>query len=198
MKMADHTRRWGLPIGVAALAFALTACGPGSTTAQSKDSAKQSDPAAGDVAPSKGAAAICKLLSQAEAQGAISEPVATGVSTSGQTAAGLSGGCKYLGTTVNAKTHTKGIVQVLILGTKLTRVQYDELATSEGKVGADAAAKAVPGLGETAFYVPGLVTLFDHGLALAVQVVRSDRVPLDAVVITKLAHTALDRAADLR
>ncbi len=192
------TSRKALPLSVLALAFALTACGGASSpAAKSKDPAAKSTSTAGNSG-SKGATGLCKLISQGEAQDAVGQPLATGVSTSGQTPAGFSGGCKYLGTTVNTKTNGKGVVQVIILGTKLTRAQYDEATASEGKIGAEAGAKPVPGLGETAFYVPGLVTLFDRGLAMTVQVVKADRSPVDAAVIIKLARQALDRSGDLR
>ncbi len=192
------TSRKALPLSVLALAFALTACGGASSpAAKSKDPAAKSTSTAGNSG-SKGATGLCKLISQGEAQDAVGQPLATGVSTSGQTPAGFSGGCKYLGTTVNTKTNGKGVVQVIILGTKLTRAQYDEATASEGKIGAEAGAKPVPGLGETAFYVPGLVTLFDRGLAMTVQVVKADRSPVDAAVIIKLARKALDRSGDLR
>lgn len=193
------TSRKALPLSVFALALALTACGGGSSpAAKSKDPAAKSTGSAAGTSGSKGATGLCKLISQDEAQDAVGQPLATGVSTSGQTPAGLSGGCKYLGTTVNTKTNGKGIVQVIILGTKLTRAQYDEATASEGKIGAEAGAKPVPGLGETAFYVPGILTLFDRGLAMSVQVVKADRSPVDAAVIIKLARQALDRSGDLR
>jgi len=105
---------------------------------------------------------------------------------------GRQGSCKYLSSYVNPTTHSKSIVSVIVLGTKFTRAQYDEVLA---EVGPDA--KPVSGLGETAIFFSGVVATFDHGVALTLQIVRDDRSVPSQAVMTKLAGTALGRARGL-
>lgn len=199
------------PIGVLALALALSACGGGSTpAAERRETTATSVPggstaastapgaAAGTAAGSKGSAGLCRLISQAEAEQALGKAVEAGVPTSRQTPDGLMGGCKYLGATVNPSTSSKGIVQVIVLGTKLTRAQYDELSAGDGKIGSEAEAQPVPGVGETATYVPGILFTFDAGIVMFVQAVKDDQTTVPLATMTELAQKALDRAGDLR
>jgi hypothetical protein len=198
------------PIGVLALALALPACGGGSTPAAERpETSATSDPEAGTAVGPEASSATgteagsndsgdyCRLISQAEAEQVLGVAVEAGVPSSGEGVAGPDvGGCKYLGTAVDPSTSSKGIVQVAVLGTELTRAQYDELA---GEGAADASAQPVPGLGETAFYLPGATIFwFDAGLAMFVQVVKADRTPVTVAEITALAQTALERAGGLR
>ncbi|MEP6598011.1 MAG: hypothetical protein ABJB98_01015 [Actinomycetota bacterium] len=193
------------PWGVAALALVLTACGGGSKSASkstipagqgssASSAAGSATTAAATATGGSGPFDFCRLITQAEAQDAVGKPLAAGVSTSGQSVPGhLAGGCKYLSATFNPQTSRKSLVQAIYLG-KMTRSQFDQVTTGPGKI----ETKPVSGLGEVALYAPGLLTWFDQGIALTIQVVRDDGSSPDVAVLTGLAHKVTDRAGDLR
>lgn len=182
-------------IAAATLAVALTAaCGGSTPKASSPAGSGPAKPAAGSAATRTGGATdFCRLVTRDEAQAAVGKPLLAGVSLPVKvTVGGRQGNCKYLSSYVNPATHSKSLVSVIVLGTKLTRAQYDDVVSEAG-----ASAKPISGLGETAIFFSGIVATFDHGVALTLQIVRDDRSVPSEDVMTKLAGTALGRARGL-
>jgi hypothetical protein len=200
-------RRAAIACGSAFAVLAMAGCGggpaPASTTGSSaaaettgtpSPTTAATSPASAPTAPvvAGGAFDYCTLITAAEARGAVGKPVGVGLTgPAQQTPVGPAGGCRYLatGTSVDSKT----IVSVVVLGNKVTRAEYNQelLAKMNGST-------PVAGLGETAVYIPGLVAVFDHGLAVTVQVVTKNVPSTDVALLSGLARHVLDRADGLR
>lgn len=193
-----------------ALTFALAACGSSSNSAgkDAATSAPATSAGAGATPASSstdsgsvqsgsesgsqpaGAYDFCRLVSPAEAQAILGKPVKVQNHSSSKTALGPVGSCAYFSTDYTLK--SQSVVNVIYLGNKITRAQYDQQISKLG-----AAAKPVPGLGEAAMFIPGLIGVFDHGIGMTVQVIKNS-VPADGAVLTGLAHETLDRAGEVR
>ncbi|PZS15558.1 MAG: hypothetical protein DLM57_12410, partial [Pseudonocardiales bacterium] len=157
-------------------------------------SAPTSGPAAGGGASGTGpSAAFCSLVTLDEARAALGGPVKPGLDRATRSSPFPGGGsCLYNGTT--SVIGASYVVNVIVLGTKIPRSVYD----SEFKGNPDAGPiTPVPGLGEDAFSVPGVVSVFDHGLVMALEIVKNSR-PADIAVIVGLLRKALARAGGLR
>lgn len=200
--------------GLVALTVVLTSCGgsskpagtnspsvagsPGSSTASSAPVSESTPATTASSAAASGAPTLpggsfdfCRLITSDEAQAAAGKPVKTGHRSSSTSPLGPVGGCVYL--TKDTSTTSRSLVNVVFLGNKLTRALFDQQVTA--KVGSQA--QPVPGLGEKAIYFTGIIAVFDHGIALTVQIVK-DNVPGSVATLTGLAHKALDRAGDVR
>lgn len=190
-----------------ALAFALTACGSSSNSAgkdaapsapaTSAGSGATSSTTSGseqtDGAPtSQGAGGydFCQLITSAEAQAILGKPVKVKNHSSSKTALGPVGSCAYFSTDYTLQ--SQSVVNVIYLGNKITRAQYDQQVSKLG-VGA----KPVSGLGEAAMFIPGLIGVLDHGVGMTIQVIKNN-VPADVALLTALAHTTLERTGDIR
>jgi hypothetical protein len=194
-----------LACGTLALALGLTACGGSAKSPQSIGSGPGDTPAAtsGSTAGARstgsgatGASAggdFCSLVTADQARAILGRAVQPGLPRSGTTPAGVSGSCIYKDAhIVVGKPGT--IVNIMVLGTKVPRAVYDQ----ELKGNPDAPdITPLSGLGEDAFSIPGVVTVFDHELVLSLQIMK-DGVPVDAVTITDLLRTALGRAGNLK
>lgn len=197
-----------LACGSLAVVLGLAACGgsakpspnkapAGSAGSSAAATATTSAPRASGSAPGSGSAnaspggAFCSLVTADEAQAVVGEPLAPGLSRAGAAGAGLSGSCLYKpGTPVLAK---PTVVNVIVLGTKFPRAVYD----SQLKGNPNATdIKPLAGLGEDAFYVPGVVTVFDHGVVIALEIIKDGR-PVDTATIAALLRKALGRAGSL-
>jgi hypothetical protein len=189
------------------MALALVACGSADGSADGSTSrsglttpagsavprasdAPSASPSSGSATQPSGAYDFCRLVSPAEAVAILGKPAKDAKRTSSTTALGPVGSCAYLSTDYTLT--SPSIVNVVYLGNKISRSQYDE-ETAEIR----ASAKPVPGLGETASFIPGLITIFDHGVAMTVQVVNGG-VPAGRAPLTALAHTTLERAGEIR
>jgi hypothetical protein len=193
-----------------ALALALTACGGSAKSSQSKGSGSGSTPAATNVATKSAPATagstagagsagsgstslkpggdFCSLVTLDQARAVLGRAVAPGLSRTGATPGGVSGSCVYKDKPAVGKPPT--VVNMMVLGSTFPRAAYDQ----ELKGNPDAPVMTpVSGLGEDAFSIPGVVTLFDHGLVLSLQIMK-DGVPVDTATITDLLRVALGRA----
>lgn len=198
-----------------AMAFALAACGNsnsgGTSSSAGKDAARSAPatsvgsgatPASGSTDPGSGQSGgepvsqpagaydFCRLVSSAEAEAILGKPAKDARRTSSKTTLGPVGSCAYLSTDYTLK--SQSIVNVIYLGNKITRAQYDQ-ETSDLR----ANAKPVAGLGESAIFIPGLIAVFDHGVAMTVQVIKGS-VPADLALLTALAHKTLERTGEVR
>jgi hypothetical protein len=205
-----RTRRWMPGAAIAlALAFAVAACGSasgtgsvgGATSSASPAMSAASDatrtsnalPATGPTAsasPVAGGYDFCRLVRPAEAAAILARPTKDARRTSSTTALGPVGSCAYLSTDYSLT--SQSIVNVVYLGNRISRTQYDEESAE-----LRASAKPVPGLGETASFIPGLITVFDHGVAMTVQVIKGG-VPAGLAQLTALAHKTLARTEEIR
>ncbi|HEY8827728.1 MAG TPA: hypothetical protein VIM17_08215 [Jatrophihabitantaceae bacterium] len=198
-----------LACGTLALALALTACGGSAKPSQNKGPGSGGTPAATGTSTTTSSAATsgsaagggstgtsaggdyCSLVTRDEAQAVLGRAVQPGLSRSGTTPAGVSGSCIY--NDANPVVGKPAVVNVIVLGTKIPRSVYDQ----ELKGDPDAPdIKPLSGLGEDAFFIPGVVTVFDHGLVLSLEIIK-DGVPVDTATITDLLRTALGRAGNL-
>lgn len=196
--------------GTLAVTLALSACGGsakpskkaaqtgGGSSSSASTSASAPTSAAGGASSSGGGnttkpgGGFCSLLTADEAQTVVGTPLSPGLPRSGNGPAGPAGSCLYKAAKPVAGLPT--VVQVIVLGTKFPRAVYDQ----ELRHDPDAPdIKALPGLGEDAFFIPGVVTVFDHGLVMSVQAVTGGH-PVDTAVITDLLRKALSRAGGLR
>lgn len=194
--------------GTLTLALALSACGgSGKSPQQNRPASGGSAGAAGvvtkPVPPASQSSAgtgaptshvggdFCSLVSAGEAQAVLGEPVQPGVSHAGAGPAGLAGSCLYKVTKPDPQAPT--VVNVIVLGTKIPRSIYDQELKHDPQ-GGDV--KPLSGLGEDAFFLPGIVTVFDHGLVLSLEIIKGGR-PVDTAAITQLLRKALGRAGHL-
>jgi len=115
-----------------------------------------------------------------------------GIRSSEMTPLGHGGGCVYASINFTQKSQT--LVNVGFYGNKVSRSQFDQEVAS--KLGAQA--KPVPGLGEAAIYVNGVVVVFDHGSALQIQIVKENVPSKDLPLLTALARKALERSSEVR
>jgi len=95
---------------------------------------------------------------------------------------------------INFTQKSQTLVNVGFYGNKVSRSQFDQEVAS--KLGAQA--KPVPGLGEAAIYVNGVVVVFDHGSALQIQIVKENVPSKDLPLLTALARKALERSSEVR
>jgi hypothetical protein len=167
---------------------AATAAGPASAASAPAASGGSSRP--GTATAKSGSFDFCTLITAAEAQAVVGRPVKAGHHSSTTSALGPAGGCVYLST--DTTTEKKTLVNVVFLGNKITRPQFDNEVSS--KIGNG---QPVPGLGEKAIYFTGVIAVFNHGTALTVQVVQ-DNAPASVGVLLPLAHKAVDRAGTVR
>jgi len=129
------------------------------------------------------------LISKEEAEEAVGASVQDGQSTAENQVLGLVGSCIYQGTD---SSQGATVVNLIVLGTTVPREVFDSEIVNDMADGAP-----VSGLGEVAYAIAGLATVFDQGLVLTLQILNQ-LVPADAAVITDLLATALDRADALR
>lgn len=183
--------RWGAVV----LTLALTACGssskPPSKVAASRAPGATSSAGSQASSPS-GSFDVCRLVTRDEAQAAVRTTLQAGIHLSRQSATGLQGSCRYL----SSNASQKSVVNVVLLGTKFTRAQYDLLVGAKR----GPASRQVAGLGETAVYNPaaGAIGVFDRGIWLALQIFRDDRSVPPLAVMTRLAGKALRRLGRAR
>lgn len=167
-----------------------TTAGSGATPASSStDPASVQSGGKSDSQPA-GAYDFCRLVSRAEAEAILGKPSKDPKHTSSKTPLGPVGSCAYLSTDFTLK--SQSIVNIVYLGNKISRAQYDQ-ETSDLR----AQGKPVAGLGEAAIFIPGLIAVFDHGVGLTVQIVKGS-VPADRELLTELAHKTLDRTGEVR
>ncbi len=203
---AAHHNRAPLACAALALGLALTACGgstkPSSNTASvssgssaisATSTAPSSAGTSGGGATSRVGSDVCSRVSAAEAQAVVGESLEPGVPVKGHypAAYGTSGSCLY---TNGFQTPSKmAQVNVNVLGTTFPRSEFNQFV----KADAGSAATPVTGLGETAISIPGAVFVYDHGIALFLQIVKSTET-VDPAVIINLLRKALSRAGSLR
>lgn len=211
---ASHHARALLACVALALALALTACGGSSkpsastTLASSGNSAGTAASTAPSSAGTSGSASgsgsgatgsttgggFCALVSADEARTVLGVVVKPGVSVKAAAqSAGPAGSCLYL------SPDSQSQVNLGVLGNKVPRAVFDQ----QLKGGAGGDAMLVSGLGETAFSVPGVVFVYDHGLVLSLQILKhavtiGHAAAVDTAVITDLLRKALSRAGFLR
>jgi len=187
------------PWGVAALACLLTACSSGS-----KSGSKSTPPAgqqhsgvAGTTATSSSAAAngttqasgpadACTLVTPAEAQAALGKPVrpakAKAVGPAGQQGAS----CTYESTDfANGTSAGLALVFTVFSHSSMSQSQFDVVYSGNGS-------KAVPGLGDSAWFRGGMLNVYDNGANLSVAIVS---LSTEATVnqLTPVARLALQR-----
>ena len=196
-----------------AMTFALAACGSGSgsagrnaapsapatsagsgatPTSSSAEGSVQSGSGSGSGSGSESAGTydFCRLVSSAEARAILGKPVKVQNHSSSKTVLGPVGSCAYFSTDYTLK--SQSVVNVIYLGNKITRAQYDQ-ETSDLR----AKAKPVAGLGEAAIFIPGIIAVFDHGVAVTIQVIKGS-VPADGALLTALARKTLERTGEVR
>lgn len=200
---AWRTPRGLLSCGTLALALALSACsgsgkspqqnGPasgssaGAAGVASESAPPTSQSPAGTRAPAVHAGGgFCSLVSADEAHTVLGVPVQPGVSRTGAGPAGRAGSCLYKVTKPDPS--VPSVVNVIVLGTKIPRSIYDQELRHDRT--------PLSGLGEDAFSIPGVVTVFDHGLVLSLEIIKGGR-PVETAVITQLLRKALGRAGHL-
>ncbi|MEP7020513.1 MAG: hypothetical protein ABI808_07675 [Pseudonocardiales bacterium] len=190
-----------------ALTLALTGCGGSAKPAKQKAAGTgASSVVAGSTAPASPTTAaagtgsqpsttdgggFCSLVTAEEAHAIVGIELTPGRSRTGPGPAGPAGSCLYKAATPDPKAPT--VVQVIVLGTKVPRSVYESELKHDPEGGPTT---AVPGLGEDAFSIPGIVTVFDHGLVLTLEVVKGGR-PGDTAAVVALVRTALSRAGAL-
>jgi hypothetical protein len=185
--------RVGALLAVAVLS--LSACGGGSDSpkADSSTSSSNSSPAAttsaasgGGASPASGSDDMCRLVTKAEAESYTGKTFGDGRATSSDGPLGLVGSCVYSLPGSNGALTT--IVNVIVLGDKVTADQFD------AQLGSDAPeATAVDGVGEKALLVqPGILAVFDHGVAMTVEIL-TDSNPAATDVLVTAAKNALQR-----
>src|SRR4051794_40388150 len=183
----------------ALLAFAvlsLSACGGGGDGSKA-DSSKSSNssPAATtsaasgegtSVTPASAGDDMCRLVTKAEAESYTGKTFGDGRATSSDGPLGLVGSCVYSLPGSNGALTT--IVNVVVLGDKVTADQFD------AQLGSDAPeATSVDGVGEKALLVqPGILAVFDHGVAMTVEIL-TDGNPAATDVLVTAANNALQR-----
>lgn len=200
-----------LACGTLVLALVLSACGGGKTS--DKKSGSGSSPAATSASTSAATSAapsaappgsagsgssfhpggdFCSLVTAAEAAAVVGTQLLPGVSRTASGPAGQGGSCLY-----NATQRVVGkptVVHVIVLGTKIPRTVYDQQLKGNPNAGP---ITPVSGLGDDAFAIPGVVTVFDHGLVLSLEIIKNG-VPADTATITDLLRKALSRAGNVR
>lgn len=203
------TRPSRMPLLVCGLTavLALAACGssstpssksaPGSsaTTVNRPATTASSAPAAASspvppLASAHAGGGYCSLVTADEARAVVGKDLAPGVSRTGTTPVigGKSGSCLYR--SVHPTTLT--LVNLVVVGTKIPRSVFDtEINSNANKT------TPVSGLGETAFGMPGIVTVYDHGLVLALEIIKNGKA-VAATTIIALLRGALSRAGGLR
>jgi hypothetical protein len=171
------------------------AAGGAATTASSSSS---SSAAASSVVPSAPSAPsahaggdYCSLITAAEARAVVGEDLKPGLSRTATTPkiGGESGSCLYK----PAQTKVLTLVNLIVVGTKIPRSVFD----TEIKSPDAGPTKPVSGLGETAFAVPGIVTVYDHGLVLALEILKGGNA-VPTATLAAMLRTALGRAGGLR
>lgn len=198
--------------GALAAVLALAGCGSssgsssnsasgGTATAAGRSSAAttSTSPARADASSAAPTAAqtvhaggdYCSLITAAEARAVAGEELAPGVSRTGTTPTigGQSGSCLYKA----AHPKTLTLVNLIVVGTKIPRSLFD----TEIKSKDTGPTTPVPGLGETAFAVAGIVTVYDHGLVLALEIIKGGKA-VPTTTLTAMLRTALSRAGGLR
>jgi hypothetical protein len=133
----------------------------------------------------------CSLLTADEARAVVGDGLAPGVSRTAPTPkiGGHTGSCVYK---LVHPTTAATVVNLIVLGTKIPRSLFDtEITQSADK------SRPVPGLGEEAFGSAGLVTVYDHGLVLALEILKGGK-PVAAATLVAMLRTALSRAGGLR
>ncbi len=187
-------------VGVAVLAgLLLAACGGGgddsldTASVTTTDASAKSQPDADGTDDADGAAAttvlksddFCRVVTKAEAEAVTRKTFDAGTGTSSDGPLGGIGSCVYK---IIEGGRVTTIVNIVVVGTKVPRDVYDK------EIAGDAPdAKAVSGAGESALLIqPGLLSVFDDGVALSVQVLINSA-PGSTDDLVALAKKALDR-----
>jgi len=165
--------------------------GTAETGAATDDDNDDNDDGDGDGADDDGAEAsepggdLCRLVTRDEAEAIVGRPLDDGRASETDGPSGTVGSCVYM--IAEGGTATT-IVNVAVVGTTLTREQFDaELA------GDAPDAESVTGVGEVALLVqPGVLMVFDGGVALSVQILVDGQGAATDVLVD-VAAKALDR-----
>jgi hypothetical protein len=175
------------------LAMTAAACGGDDSNASSDGSTTTSKSATTttDASSSDGGGTVakggdlCRLVTKSEADAIAGKSLSDGRPTKSEGPLGTTGSCSYIIAGASAATT---VVNVVVLGTKVTRAQFDAQLAEDAS---DAA--SVDGVGESARLIqPGILAVFDNGAAITVEVIV-DSTPVGNDVLVKLARQVLDR-----
>jgi len=113
--------------------------------------------------PSSGPADACKLVSAAEAQAALGKPVRPAKAKAGAT--GRSANCTYESTDfANGTAAGLALVITYFPHSSMTKTQFDANYGGNGS-------RAVTGLGDSAWYLGGMLNVYAQGANLSVTIV---------------------------
>jgi hypothetical protein len=190
--MRSTTRGAVVALLVVVLLGACSGDGKSGAAASSSTSASSSSPGSSSSSsseqPTSAASStgdLCRLVTETEAESYVGAPLDKGSATESDTPLGTVGSCVYKVVEGGAATT---IVNVIVAGTKVTADQFDSQLASDASD-----ATPVSGVGEKALLIqPGILAVFDNGVALTVEIIAKSN-PAATDVLVTAAKNALER-----